>query len=133
MNDQSENSAHSVKCQYITLDAMGNVTDSCDTLFEMDSHTRVELFRKFPFLILIFSRLERTGKEDEPVFIPDVDFTCDEYHSVCDFTFMRTVDARGVKRIVWMIYDNSEHYKDVIRPGKQILKKTAGILNLTLL
>ncbi len=133
MKDQSEHNADAVKCQYITLDAMGNVTESCDTLFEMESFSRVTLFRKFPFLEMIFAGLSRPGSESEPVFIPDVDFTCDEYHSVCDFTFMRTTDAHGVKNIVWMVYDNSEHYKHVIRPGKQILKKAAGILNLTLL
>lgn len=133
MNDHFENSADAVKCQYITLDAMGNVTDSCDTLFEMESFSRVALLRKFPFLHMIFSRLSKPGNEGKPVFIPDADFTCDEYHSVCDFTFMRSTDAHGIKNIVWIIYDNSEHYKDVIRPGKQILKRTAGILNLTLL
>jgi len=127
------NNSEAVKCQYITLDEGGNITHSCDTLFEIETYSKSLAQKKFPFLSSIFKKLNGSTKQDVPIFIPDIDFKCDGYRSICDFTFMKTIDARGIKKVIWMIYDNSEHYKELISPGKKILKKTAGILKLTFL
>ncbi len=127
-----DNTSGSVKCQYITLDDHGNVTESCDTLFEMNTFSGSGTRKKFPFLNNILRKL-KTTKNAEPIFLPDIDFHCEEYHSICDFTFMRTTDARGIKRIIWMIYDNSVHYKEMIKPGSKLLKATARLMNITLL
>jgi hypothetical protein len=133
MNTQDTDNNDSVKCQYITLDAKGNITASCDTLFEVADFSKSHADKKFPFLSAIIKKLNKRVKSSDPLFIPDIDFNCDGFHSICDFTFMKTIDARGIKKFVWMIYDNSVHYRELIKPGEKILKKTAGILKLTLL
>ena len=127
------NNNDSVKCQYITIDNDGNILASCDTLFEVSAFSRVQANKKFPFLSKILKTLKNKSNNKEPLFLPDVDFSYEGFHSICDFTFMESYDARGAKKTVWMIFDNSIHYQEFIRPGDKILKRTAGLLNFTLL
>ena len=133
METGKEAQNEAVKSQCIVMDDLGNINSSCDTLFEITSFGSDRTFMSFPFLRGVIRKLSRSNRQSEPVFIPDVDFHFDGFHSVCDFTFMRSTDARGISRIVWYIYDNSEHFRSVIEPGKKIRKRTAGILNITLL
>ncbi|MBL0339475.1 MAG: hypothetical protein IPP71_00250 [Bacteroidetes bacterium] len=99
------------KCQCITLDETGNIMGSCDTLFETNRITSTVIKKEFPFLWGIISYLKGDHQNADPLFFPEVDFQINEYRSICDFTFMKTIDARGIQRFIWMIYDNSIHYK----------------------
>ena len=105
------------KCQCITLDEKGNIAGSCDSLFRTTELKSGRLKSKFPFLENIISYLSSVKDLAEPLFFPQVDFECDGYRSICDFTFMKTEDARGVKRFIWIIYDNSLHYHQLISAG----------------
>jgi hypothetical protein len=102
------------KCQCITFDETGNIMGSCETLFPTSRLTANGIKKEFPFLWKIISFLNKQSNSD-PVFFPQVNFTCNGYHSVCDFTFMKSEDAMGIKRFIMMIYDNSIHYRELIQ------------------
>ncbi len=107
------------KCQCITLDESGKITGSCNTLFHTSRLSATSVKREFPFLYKVINYLKTQEAGESPLFFPQIEFECNGYHSVCDFTFMRSVDALGIKRFIWMIYDNSVHYRDLISSGYQ--------------
>ena len=113
------------KCQCITLDEAGAIMGSCDTLFETKRITPAVIRTEFPFLWGILSYLKGENQTETPLFFPHIDFEINGYRSVCDFTFMRTVDARGINRFIWMIYDNSIHYKHLIEENAFHKRKKA--------
>ncbi|HMT28414.1 MAG TPA: hypothetical protein PKD91_03960 [Bacteroidia bacterium] len=102
------------KCQCITLDEAGNIVGSSDTLFETKRLTAALIKKEFPFLYGIISHLKIKNQTEDTLFFPEVDFEINGYRSICDFTFMKSVDALGIQRFIWMIYDNSIHYKHLI-------------------
>jgi hypothetical protein len=106
------------KCQCITFDTSGKIMGSCDSLFNTSRLSVARIKKEFPFLWKILSQL-KNDKQVEPLFLPEVDFECNGYHSICDFTFMKSEDALGIKRFICMIYDNSIHYKELIRSNYQ--------------
>jgi hypothetical protein len=114
------------KCQCITFDESGKVTGSNDTLFQASRLTLSVIRQHYPFLWKIIKYLRSHENEKEPLFFPGVEFEFNGYYSVCDFTFMKSVDALGIKRFIWMIYDNSIHYRDLItserKPGSCKIK-----------
>jgi hypothetical protein len=103
------------KCQCITFDEKGRIVGSCDTLFSIPKFTSGGVKRAFPFLENIISYFNAGKSGSDPLFIPQVEFECNGYYSVCDFTFMQSEDARGIRRFIWMIYDNSIHYRELLR------------------
>ena len=103
------------KCQSITFDANGKILGSCDTLFTTARLTATQIKRDYPFLWKVLSYLKSNNNENDPLFFPQIDFECNGYRSICDFTFMKSEDALGIKRFICMIYDNSIHYKELIR------------------
>ncbi len=102
------------KCQCITFDETGKIMGSCDTLFTTSRLTVAGIKREFPFLWNIISHFKNHNDTDNTLFFPQVEFTCNGYYSVCDFTFMKSEDALGIKRFIWLIYDNSIHYKELL-------------------
>ena len=102
------------KCQCITFDEKGQIMGSNDTLFTVSRKTVSAIKREFPFLWNIISYFKSNEASNEPLFFPQVEFECNGYYSVCDFTFMKSEDARGIRKFIWMIYDNSIHYKDLL-------------------
>lgn len=102
------------KCQCVTFDENGNILGSCETLFPAGRMSKQILKKQFPFLESILGYLKDMSREAEPLFFPQVDFECNGYHSICDFTFMKSEDARGIQRFIWMIYDNSIHFNHLI-------------------
>ncbi len=117
----------SEKCQCITLDVSGSIIGSCDTLFDTKRITATVIKKEFPFLWGIISYLQGNDHSEEPLFFPHVDFEVSGYHSICDFTFMKSVDARGIQRFIWMIYDNSIHYKELIDRDNSYKRKKAKL------
>lgn len=113
-NDYELNDDH-VKCQCLTFDESGKILGSCDSLFSTSKLSASTINRKFPFLARIISFLKDNSNRTEPLFFPQVELECNNYHSICDFTFMISKDALGVKRIIWMIYDNSIHFHHLIK------------------
>lgn len=114
MANNYQGSEENEKCQCITFDENGKIMGSCDTLFQTSRLTIAGIKREFPFLWNIINRFkEQTDKEDT-LFYPQVEFIFNGYYSVCDFTFMKSEDAMGIKRFIWLIYDNSIHYKDLL-------------------
>ena len=102
------------KCQCITFDENGKIMGSSDTLFTISRKTVSAIKREFPFLWNIISYFKTNEQSNEPLFFPQVEFECNGYYSVCDFTFMKSEDDRGIRKYIWMIYDNSIHYKDLL-------------------
>jgi hypothetical protein len=102
------------KCQCITFDEQGRIMGSCDTLFTISRLTVSAIKREFPFLCNIIRHFKNKKNADDPLFFPQIEFECNGYYSVCDFTFMKSEDARGIQRFIWMIYDNSIHYKELL-------------------
>lgn len=102
------------KCQCITFDENGRIMGSCDTLFQTTRLTIAGIKREFPFLWNIISHFKMNKDSDDALFFPQVEFNCNGYYSVCDFTFMKSEDAMGIQRFIWLIYDNSIHYKELL-------------------
>ncbi|MDQ3049800.1 MAG: hypothetical protein M3Q95_02825 [Bacteroidota bacterium] len=102
------------KCQCITFDENGRIMGSCDTLFQTSRLTASGIKREFPFLWKIISHFQQNKDTGDALFFPQVEFECNGYYSVCDFTFMKSEDARGIQKFIWMIYDNSIHYKELL-------------------
>ena len=102
------------KCQCITFDENGKIMGSSDTLFTLSRKTVSAIKREFPFLWNIITYFKANEMNNEPLFFPQVEFECNGYYSVCDFTFMKSEDARGIRKYIWMIYDNSIHYKELL-------------------
>ncbi|HEX5002451.1 MAG TPA: hypothetical protein VFW78_08130 [Bacteroidia bacterium] len=118
-----ENKSLNAKCQCVTFERSGKVLGSCDSLFPVSGMDAGKASRYFPFLLSVAKELEKQEGSDEPIFYPDLDFRFQNYHSICDFTFMKTVDARGAERFIWMIYDNSTHYRLLIKPTAPVKEK----------
>jgi hypothetical protein len=116
----SEDSALSPKCQCVTFEKSGQILGSCDSLFEVSGMTPEKTEQFFPFLRTVAMELSSGGYKEDPLFYPGLDFNFREYHSICDFTFMKTTDARGNERFVWLIYDNSTHYRLLIHQEKPV-------------
>ena len=112
---KSDYTGYNEKCQCITFDSEGSIMGSCDTLFGTKGLTTSMLYAEFPFLSKILSCLRLKKNDSDALFFPHVEFECNGYRSICDFTFIKTVDALGISRFICMIYDNSIHYKEVIR------------------
>jgi len=113
------NQDESEKCQCITLDETGKIVGSSDTLFETKKMTASMIKKQFPFLWGIISKLKEPEYAHDPLFFPHIELEINGYRSICDFTFMKSVDALGIQRFIWMIYDNSIHYKDIISNVKK--------------
>lgn len=107
-NDENE------KYQCITFDSKGNIMGSTDTLFHTARLTTAVIKKEFPFLWKIITYLRTHEEASEALFFPHIEFECNGYRSICDFTFMRSEDALGIRRFICMIYDNSIHYKELI-------------------
>ena len=105
------------KCQCITFDENGKIMGSCDTLFATGRLSVAKIKKEFPFLWKMISYLKSHKDDPNPLFYPDIEFEYNGYRSVCDFTFMQSEDALGIKRFICMIYDNSIHYKHLIKSG----------------
>jgi hypothetical protein len=114
------------KCQCVTFEKSGRILGSCDSLFPVSGMSPDSSDRNFPFLKAVASELNKSRNEADPLFYPELDFSFSGYHSICDFTFMKTTDARGAERFVWIIYDNSTHYRLRIDHNK-ISATTEGI------
>lgn len=117
MYDVTGNSLSS-KCQCVTFDKTGKILGSCDSLMRVSGMSQQAVSDHFPFIRNVIQLLSGAQAADEPVFYPGLDFRFGEYRSICDFTFMKTTDARGSEHFVWMIYDNSTHYKIQIESGQ---------------
>lgn len=115
MKNNYTNYNENEKCQCITFDSEGSIMGSCDTLFGTSGLTTELIYSEFPFLLKIITYLNSHNDDSDALFFPHIEFECNGYRSICDFTFMKTVDALGISRFICMIYDNSIHYKDVIK------------------
>ena len=122
--DENENE----KCQCITFDENGKIMGSCDTLFTTSKLTVAGIKREFPFLWNIINYFKTNEKSNDPLFFPQVEFECNGYYSVCDFTFMKSEDARGIRKFIWMIYDNSIHYKELLTSNMSVKHKKTRIV-----
>lgn len=110
-----ENESGVQKCQCITFDDQGKILGSTEELFPAFRLTSDRLKQEFPFLWKVISAL-RSGKlNDDPLFFPKVEFEINGYRNICDFTFMSSEDAMGIRRFICLIYDNSIHYRDQLR------------------
>jgi hypothetical protein len=111
------NEAENQKCQCITFDENGRVMGSNDTLFPAVKLTLARMKSEFPFLWKVIRYLKTCNEQPDPLFFPQVEFEISGYRNVCDFTFMQSEDAKGIKRFICMIYDNSIHYRHIIQHG----------------
>jgi len=102
------------KCQCITFDENGKIMGSCETLFMTSRLSVAGIKREFPFLWNIINHFKQNKDGENALFFPQIEFECNGYYSVCDFTFMKSEDARGIQKFIWMIYDNSIHYKELL-------------------
>jgi hypothetical protein len=119
----------SPKCQCVTFEKSGRVLGSCDSLFAVSGMSNDQANIHFPFLKAVADELSKATAGEEPVFYPGLDFSFGAYRSICDFTFMKTTDARGKDHFVWMIYDNSTHYRVLIQEKQNSRRASEGSRN----
>jgi hypothetical protein len=105
------------KCQCITFDENGKIMGSNDTLFPAAKLVSAKIRNEFPFIWKVINRLKKNKSENEAVFYPGIEMDITGYRNVCDFTFMPSTDAFGIRRFICMIYDNSIHYRHFIKDG----------------
>lgn len=117
------------KCQCVTFDKTGKILGSCDSILRVSGMPKETVIVHFPFIRNVIQMLTAAGASDEPVFYPGLDFSFGEYRSICDFTFMKTIDARGAEHFVWMIYDNSTHYKIKIESERRKSKSRTRLVH----
>jgi hypothetical protein len=97
------------KCQCISFNASGFITESDNALFNTGGLMGRSLRAAVPFIGSIYRRLAKLKAEDEPLFYPQVRLDLAGYSGLCDFIFTRVKGPTG-ERIVWFIYDHSLHY-----------------------
>jgi hypothetical protein len=111
------NEAEYQKCQCITFDENGKVMGSNDTLFPAAKLVSSKIKNEFPFIWKVIDHLKKQKSDNDPLFYPGIEFEISGYSNVCDFTFMPSTDAFGIRRFICMIYDNSIHYRHFIQQG----------------
>jgi hypothetical protein len=111
------NEAEYQKCQCITFDENGKVMGSNDTLFPAAKLVSSKIKNEFPFIWKVIDHLKKQKSDNDPLFYPGIEFEISGYRNVCDFTFMPSTDAFGIRRFICMIYDNSIHYRHFIQQG----------------
>lgn len=112
---------HIATSQYIVFNFKGVIVKSCDSLFPISGQTGKNIFDVFPVLKCIEPDVQKLQQKDVPLFLPHVAFARKNYHSICDFVFMRdTFASHDV--IVWMITDNARHYQCLLQQ-KQLHNK----------
>lgn len=111
------NEAEYQKCQCITFDENGRIMGSNDVLFPAARLVAAGIRDEFPFIWKVIDDLKKHKSDNDPVFFPGVEFEIRGYRNVCDFTFMPSIDAFGIRRFICMIYDNSIHYRHFIQQG----------------
>ncbi len=108
--------AHAGKCQCITFNRRGYVTESDNALFNTGRFMGRPLTDKIPFINTIFYRISQLTFNDAPLFFPRVQLDMDGYSGVCDLMFTRERRAEG-DVFVWFIYDHTLHYGPAAAKG----------------
>ena len=116
------------KCQCISFNKKGFIVESDNALFSTGDIMGIPLTAGIPFLKKIFKQLVNMKPTDEPLFFPNINLNLGSYSSICDFIFTKVEHADG-ESIVWFIYDNSTHFRDLIHSSAQIKKSGAGKWN----
>lgn len=111
------------KCQCISFNKKGFIVESDNALFNTGEIMGMPLTAGIPFLKKIFKQLLSLKPSDEPLFFPNINLNLGSYSSICDFIFTKVEHADG-ESIVWFIYDNSTHYRDLIHSPNR--SRTAG-------
>ncbi len=99
------------KCQCISLNSSGFITESDNSLFNTGSLMGKPVTMMIPFLKKIFFRIKKLKPGDEPLFFQDIKLNLKDFPAVCDFIFTK-VDHPDGESIVWFIYDNSFHFAE---------------------
>jgi hypothetical protein len=97
------------KCQCISFNASGFITESDNALFNTGGLMGRPLRREVPFIDSIYRKLAKLKAGDEPLFFPQVRLEVAGYSGLCDLIFTRVRGLAG-ERFVWFIYDHSLHY-----------------------
>ena len=101
------------KCQCISFNQKGFITESDNSLFNTGFMMGSPVTFQFPFLKKIYRQLINLKPGDEPLFFPNIKLNTSEYSSVCDFIFTKVEHTDG-ESIVWFIYDNSIHFQEML-------------------
>ena len=113
-----ENQLNAGKCQCISFNKNGIITESDNALFNTGFLAGHPIAGEVPFIKKIYSRLLKLKATDQPLFFPHVRLDLDGYSGICDFFFTR-VRQYAEEGFVWFIYDNSLHYGQPKNSGSQ--------------
>ncbi len=97
------------KCQCVSLNMEGYITESDNALFNVGPLMGQPITRLIPFVRKIYHRIKRLKPGQAPLFFQDVRVKMKNFPPVCDFIFTRIVHPDG-EAILWFIYDNSMHF-----------------------
>jgi hypothetical protein len=103
------------KCQCVSLNTEGYITESDNTLFNVGPWMGQPITRWIPFVRKVYHRIKKLKPGQAPLFFQNVRVKAKNFPPVCDFIFTRIVHPDG-ESILWFIYDNSLHFAEEQNP-----------------
>jgi hypothetical protein len=99
------------KCQCISLNSSGFITESDNSLFNTGSMMGKPVMLQIPYLKKIFYRVRKLKPGDKPLFFQNIKVNVKNFPAVCDFVFTKVEYTDG-EYILWFVYDNSFHFAE---------------------
>ena len=104
--------------QLVLLDEKGFILASCDSIFSTQKLRSEAIFRHFPLVESIFSKVITMDLNDPKLRFSKIETTYKGLNGFYDFTFMRTdIDYRNP--ILWTILDYTRLYEDYHRSQQE--------------
>ena len=97
------------KCQCISFNNKGFITESDNKLFNAGAMMGRPLADGVPFIGEIYNKIRQLKAKGEPLFFPHVKLKFEGYNGICDLIFTKEKRATG-EVYVWFIYDHTLHY-----------------------
>lgn len=99
--------------QLILLDNVGNVIQSCNSIFDTTAYTKKSICQDVPFLDSIFGIINNIELNSPEILFSKVQCAFNQLEGVYDFTFSKIL-IKNKTFILWAIYDFTALYKDLI-------------------
>jgi hypothetical protein len=99
--------------QLILLDDVGNVIQSCDSIFDTTSYLQKSICQDIPFLDSIFDIINKITLNSPELLFSKVQSSFNKLEGVYDFTFSKILIENKIYTL-WSIYDFTVLYKDLV-------------------
>ena len=98
-------------CQVLFIKKSGDLSDSCDSIFDTSTLKNKLVSEWFPFMESIFPTLLTLTKDSPDLLFSKVEMPASFLNGYYDFTFSVSV-IDGREYILWELYDFTSLYED---------------------